>query len=600
MSEVAQDEAFKQSFQPREFLRRELSEIFLLIQHITSQSGKQLANVFTPDAAKLGMTLDEVWLTYEAVAYDTRIADDGVSDENDLPAAHRFRNSYGLSAARLLEVKDRLAIEARPATALTIAFTTLSASQRLSFFSVAATVMQALFSTLTEIRNLLAGWLRWALRLPPRYAAERPAPVDPGVLFAGIAFPALRPKKNELWLTVFLSVIVLFSLIVWSASASWTLTAGVRSIDDYANLLKLQQINEEAIAAEGRDLEKAISDSLLPLVQDNEEVARAARQITESSHSLDALAANAASEHAARLHDQEAAAAAKLVQTKPAKRSHGVAVRQVVSLTPMPAPAPSPPASDTALEMINKITVEIQADALLLQKAAGQIATASSPHRTVDACRHSDLLGYAGPAELAIKVYDSLKQESLCDERTTLKGKIESARLVIAQWVWSQSGGLPYLVGIDIKDPHNDQASIQLALAQANMLVQLLNFNILPASLAGLASLVAGLRWLNAKIENNELSPRNLQMFWPRIFLGISLGVAIGMLSSPIGDGKSVTLPGLTSEGVVLSAPLLAFLAGFATNRIFSWLDDLVSHIFSFGRKMDERDGVAPARATEG
>jgi hypothetical protein len=397
---------------------------------------------------------------------------------------------------------------------------------------------------------------------------------------------------------VSLSLIVLFALIVWSASASWTLTAGVRAIDDYASLVKLRQANEDAIAAEGRDLEKAISEALLPLAQDNAEVTRTAKQIAVASQALDNLVASADHEQAARRHDEEdaRATAAQLALTRAAKHSKGVKVQRAVALTPPTPPVAPVGASDKALELIDKIAGDIRADAPLVQNAASLIATASAPHRTVYVCDFPKLLGHVG-TEASVPIYASLKQRSLCDEGTALKAKIEAARLVIARWVWSQDNRLPYKFGFDVLPVDADTINIEQALAYANMLIQRLNFNILPASLAGLASLVAGLRWLNAQIENNELSPRNLQMFWPRIFLGVSLGVAIGMLSSPTNDGKGVTLPGLSSEGVVVSAPLLAFLAGFATNRIFSWLDDLVSHIFSFGRKPDERNGAAPRPA---
>jgi len=84
-----------------------------------------------------------------------------------------------------------------------------------------------------------------------------------------------------------------------------------------------------------------------------------------------------------------------------------------------------------------------------------------------------------------------------------------------------------------------------------------------------------------------------------RLTLGAFLGAVIGLFISPSGTEGLYALTGLgaaadtgtASGGIALSAPTFSFLAGFATERIFSWLERLIGHIFSFGNPGDKSAG---------
>lgn len=126
------------------------------------------------------------------------------------------------------------------------------------------------------------------------------------------------------------------------------------------------------------------------------------------------------------------------------------------------------------------------------------------------------------------------------------------------------------------------------------VLVTTLNYNVLPLFLGGLAATAAALRSLSRKVTGNELEPRDLEQVWPRVLLGAFLGAVIGLFISPATSNGLFSLVGGpplsgtstaaadTSDTVALSPAVFAFLAGFATGRIFQWLDNLVERIFAF------------------
>jgi hypothetical protein len=126
------------------------------------------------------------------------------------------------------------------------------------------------------------------------------------------------------------------------------------------------------------------------------------------------------------------------------------------------------------------------------------------------------------------------------------------------------------------------------------VLVTTLNYNVLPLVLGALAATAAALRSLSRKVASNELEPRDVETVWPRVLLGAFLGAVIGLFISPAASNGLFSLVGGpplsgaptaatdTSDTVAVSPAVFAFLAGFATGRIFQWLDNLVERIFAF------------------
>lgn len=126
---------------------------------------------------------------------------------------------------------------------------------------------------------------------------------------------------------------------------------------------------------------------------------------------------------------------------------------------------------------------------------------------------------------------------------------------------------------------------------QARVLVTTLNYNVLPLLLGALAATAAAVRMIAKKVQGNELAPWDLRFVLPRVALGAFLGAVIGLLIAPAESNGLFALVGASAassgtananDTVALSPAAYAFLAGFATNRIFQWLDNLVDRVFHF------------------
>jgi hypothetical protein len=141
----------------------------------------------------------------------------------------------------------------------------------------------------------------------------------------------------------------------------------------------------------------------------------------------------------------------------------------------------------------------------------------------------------------------------------------------------------------------DDRLSYQgYILELARVLVTTLNYDVLPLFLGALAAAAAALRSINRKTAGNELEPRDLVQVWPRVLLGAFLGAVIGLLISPgASNGLFTAIQTSTNSGVAaagadttntvaLSPAAYAFLAGFATGRMFDWLDNMLERMFAF------------------
>jgi hypothetical protein len=119
-------------------------------------------------------------------------------------------------------------------------------------------------------------------------------------------------------------------------------------------------------------------------------------------------------------------------------------------------------------------------------------------------------------------------------------------------------------------------------LEMTRVLVTTLNYNVLPMVLGALAAVAAALRAITRKVAGNELEPRDLIQVPSRVLLGAFLGAVIGLLISPGASNGLFSLLGTpeTTDTVALSPAAFGFLAGFATSRIFQWLDNLIERIF--------------------
>jgi hypothetical protein len=163
---------------------------------------------------------------------------------------------------------------------------------------------------------------------------------------------------------------------------------------------------------------------------------------------------------------------------------------------------------------------------------------------------------------------------------------LAAARVLPASsWIDRQIGLRWFIHGSAVQAPQAADASYQgYVLELTRVLVTTLNYNVLPLFLGSLAATAAALRGIATKIAGHELEPRDLAQVWPRVLLGAFLGAMIGLF---LGPGPSNGLFALAASAentstVALPPAAFAFLAGFATGRIFHWLDNLIERAFAF------------------
>jgi len=141
----------------------------------------------------------------------------------------------------------------------------------------------------------------------------------------------------------------------------------------------------------------------------------------------------------------------------------------------------------------------------------------------------------------------------------------------------------------DPPTPEEDLKCQGYFLELQRVLVTTLNYDVLPLLLGALAATAAALREIAGKTAENELEPRYLSQAWFRILLGAFLGAVIGLLVSRGASNGLFALAKMSSgidqtgDTVALSPAVYAFFAGFATGRIFNWLDNLLEKILPLG-----------------
>lgn len=112
--------------------------------------------------------------------------------------------------------------------------------------------------------------------------------------------------------------------------------------------------------------------------------------------------------------------------------------------------------------------------------------------------------------------------------------------------------------------------------------VEVLNSVALPGVLAALGAIVGVLWSHRSQIARSTLAPREYAGLWFTLILGAAAGSAVGFFVHSSG-GSAFNLLGSGSRGAStaqLSAPALAFLAGFGSNYFFRSLEQLLERVF--------------------
>jgi hypothetical protein len=143
-------------------------------------------------------------------------------------------------------------------------------------------------------------------------------------------------------------------------------------------------------------------------------------------------------------------------------------------------------------------------------------------------------------------------QEHLCDERRDLSTKIDLAYQSLLAWLFQP-------------DDRRTGAWLEVLKGYA-----------LPVLMGLLGSMAYVLRRYLRSLGDRVLNPRDLREYMVRIVLGTVCGVVIGFFTSSGSDAGQAGIPSIS-----LTAPALAFLAGYAVEVVFRMLDGLSEQIFA-------------------
>ena len=96
-----------------------------------------------------------------------------------------------------------------------------------------------------------------------------------------------------------------------------------------------------------------------------------------------------------------------------------------------------------------------------------------------------------------------------------------------------------------------------------------------------LGTLIGAFRAILNRIGANELSPRDLVRMQIGIPTGLVAGIAVGLFLGP--SSVPVQGAGGLSGQLTLTASGLGFLAGYASQSFFGFLDNMIRNIFPSG-----------------
>ncbi len=170
-----------------------------------------------------------------------------------------------------------------------------------------------------------------------------------------------------------------------------------------------------------------------------------------------------------------------------------------------------------------------------------------------------------------------------------------STRLVhVWCWEWLLSGTAQPASATAASGDITDVARANVAYWQtASSILSVFTTYILPMMFALLGTLIGAFRAILNRIAANELAPRDLVRMKIGVPTGLVAGIAVGLFLSP----SSVPMYG--SGGVAgqftLTACGLGFLAGYASQSFFNYLDNLLGTVFPTA--IASRDNAVPSAA---
>jgi hypothetical protein len=131
----------------------------------------------------------------------------------------------------------------------------------------------------------------------------------------------------------------------------------------------------------------------------------------------------------------------------------------------------------------------------------------------------------------------------------------------------------------NLQNPNANQQASLIDGQAIGSVISVFSTLVLPMMFGLLGTLVATIRSIHDKMRDNLLSPRDLILTLTGLPIGAIAGRVVGLFINPSGSAPGSS-PGLTG-GLSLSAGGLAFLAGYAADAFFSFLDAIRSQVFA-------------------
>lgn len=205
-------------------------------------------------------------------------------------------------------------------------------------------------------------------------------------------------------------------------------------------------------------------------------------------------------------------------------------------------------------------------------------------------------------------VEETAQQTALCTRLNNLKAGREAAQqelnrafrcegpryaipLHVWCWRWILSGSVDRDGGVDLpshqtgndnKTAPEERNRKNVDWQTATSILSVFTAYILPMMFALLGTLIGAFRNILAKIRDSELAPRDFVSMKLGIPMGLVAGIAVGLFFSP--SSVPVQGAGGVAGDLTLTASGLGFLAGYACQTFFHFLDDLLKRVFPENR----------------
>ena len=179
------------------------------------------------------------------------------------------------------------------------------------------------------------------------------------------------------------------------------------------------------------------------------------------------------------------------------------------------------------------------------------------------------------PAKFACaQLYETQQKHRMVGEELEKYAGCEGWASSLFLRCWSGSG---FVGRLPVSAPSAGGKNVQVSPTITSVLAVFSSY-ILPMLFGVLGTLVATIRSIHDRLRDNLLAPRDLILTLTGLPIGAVAGLAVGLFFN-VQNGTVTGLTGLPA-GLSLSAAGLAFLAGYAADAFFSFLDSVRAQVF--------------------